>query len=595
MHVKSLPLYAKRVLVPVANPATAPHLLRLASALADPDGGRVIALYVSVGNGEAQANTIERLSNVVEALARDGLPVEFMTDIATGLARGILDVAIEENADLLILGSRGAERGKAAVGATVESVARVAPCDLLVYRIPSKPIERVVIPVDGGENARVAARLGLCLADHYGVPAVAMYVESEPGAPQWLGLAKIEATLNGLPGADRVRRQLIRAADVVRGVLARCDENDLIVLGFGEPNPFERWLFGKVPQRVLTDSPGPVILTRRAVAARESWVKWFGKWLSQRVPVLTPVEQGEVSRQASEMARATISYSVLVILSSVIASLGLLQDSAGVIIGAMLVAPLMAPLMALAVGMTQGNLRLVRTATATVIQGTLLGVGIAAVVGWLLPLKVLTHEMLSRGQPSLLDMGVALASGAAGAYALARKDIPSALVGVAISAALIPPVCTVGLALAMGKIGVARGAFLLFLTNVVSIILSGAGIFIWLGVRPADKERYRYRLWMSLGLLVVLALPLAVVLTDASWRATRANAIIRALETEFGEDTLVEAEITSYNPLHVIATIRSGERIDSSDVGRARDTLSRWLGEPVELEVVVWPVVDAPE
>ncbi len=595
-----LPSVAARVLVPVANPTTAEGLLRLALSLVD-EGGRVIAVYVTLLNAEPRPGVQEKLEAVIQKLTEEGGAVELVTDLATSIARGILDIAQERSADLIVLGIRGMQRGKVVLGPVVDAVARTAPCHVLVYRglqplYGGQGYQRVIVPVDGSSNSRLAARIGLRFARFINVPLTALYVQTESSMKRWQALGMIEASLEGLEDATDTRKIVVHARDVVSGILGRLTEQDLVILGFSEQSSLDRWLFGDIPQRLLSGVPGPFILVKQAVG--ESVPDRLGHLLSNLMPTLTPAEEAEVNQMAQEMSKPTTNFFVLVILSCLIAAIGLLQNSAAVIIGAMLIAPLMSPLMGFAVGLTQGHPRLMRTAAWSMLRGVLLTLMLSALVGGTSPLKDVTVEMLARGQPTLLDMGVALFSGAAGAYAMARKDIPSALAGVAIAAALMPPLCTVGLALAFGEATLASGAFLLFLTNIVSMTLAGAAVFRWLGMRlraGADAPaRYRQRVLISLVVLVILALPLAGTLRSASMQAVRFDAVSGTLQETFG-NAVVNVQLQDGPPLHVVATVRLAEAPSAEDVAAVQDRLHDRLGEEVRLEVVVWQMVIPPE
>ena len=109
------------------------------------------------------------------------------------------------------------------------------------------------------------------------------------------------------------------------------------------------------------------------------------------------------------------------------ATVGLLLDSGAVIIGAMLVAPLMSPMLAFSLGLVLSDVRLIRLSIEAVFKGVVLAVIIAVFIGLLSPFKELTGEIMARTRPTLLDLAVALASGMAGAYALARKEVSAAL------------------------------------------------------------------------------------------------------------------------------------------------------------------------
>jgi uncharacterized hydrophobic protein (TIGR00271 family) len=450
-------------------------------------------------------------------------------------------------------------------------------------------IEHVIMPLDGSDNSKVAARLGLVLAEVYDAQPMAMYVLTDPDLPNWFGLARIEASLNHLKDTRHVQRQVIRASDIVRGILTRCDANDMVVLGFSERSPLDRWIFGNVAQRILAQAPGPVIIAKRA--SREDaplTTRIRQRWLARFSPKMTPSEQTAVVRQANELSLPGINFTVLMVISSLLASFGLLQNSAAVIIGAMLIAPLMSPLMSFSVGLLQGNLHLMRTAAFTVLVGALLGLIVAILIGAIMPLDSITSEMRARGQPSLLDMGVALASGFAGAYAMARKDIPAALAGVAIAAALVPPLCTIGLGIAFGEIPLASGAALLFTTNIVSISLAGALVFAWLGIRPSRENRTRRQLAVALVVLGILALPLGSTFVDVVRNGRDTSTVRHILEHEFEDADVIDVKLDDNT---VTATIRSPYPIARADVFAAENAIEDDLGRNIDLEITYWQTI----
>lgn len=587
--------WAKRVLVPVANPATAPALLRMAWQLTDPEEGRLYVLYVTLTGAETNKDALEAFTAIVDDAVNDEIRAELVTRTAPSVARGILDAALEQGVSLMVVGFQAPTGGRLSLGPVVEAVARTAPCDLVVFRNPSRAairledIKQVIVPVDGSDNSKVAARLGLVLAEAYDAEPTAVYVQIDPDLPNWFGLARIEASLSGLSDARRYRRQVIRANDVVSGVVSRCDQSDMVVLGFSERSSLDRWIFGDIAQRMIAKVPGPVVLAKRAARPDLSPAeKMRRRWLARLAPTLTPSEKADVVRQALELSVPGIDFPFLMLLSSLLASFGLLQNSAAVIIGAMLVAPLMSPLMSFSVGLLLGNLRLMRTAAFTTLTGVLLGLGVAFVSGIVMPIDVSTAEMLARGEPSLLDMGVALASGAAGAYAMARRDIPAALVGVAIAAALVPPLCTVGLALAFGEAQLASGAALLFLTNIVSISLAGSAVFAWLGLRPVPGSHTRRQILVLLAVLSILALPLVGAFREAVRLEQEMSKVRTVLEDEFAQAEVVDIQLSGSK---VTATVRGTEFITRARVQSAEQSLKDELGREMHLEVTYWRMV----
>ncbi|NLX08949.1 MAG: DUF389 domain-containing protein [Chloroflexi bacterium] len=588
-------IHAQRVLVPIANPATASDLLRLAWKLANTEHGHVLALFVTLSSDDTPDDVLEEIETLVEKAKGFGIPVELVTRTAPSVARGILDAAREEGATLMVLGFRAPPRGRFELGAIVEEVARTTPCDLVIYRRPLRrdseldDIEHVILPLNGSDNSRVAARLGLVLAETYDVQPVAYYVETQADLPTWFGEARLASSLSRVGEVRHVQRHVIEARDVVSGILSRVDANDLVVIGYSESSPLDRWIFGNVAQRMLAQAVGPVIVTKRATPEDEGSTEWLRHWLQAHFPsAMTPAEQAEVNRRAVETSRPGVNFLVQILFASVIACLGLLLSNASVIIAAMLLSPLMSPLMSFSIGLVQGQLRVMRTSAVTALSGMLVVLLMGLLIGTLVPVELPTPEMSTMGQPSLLDMGVALAAGAAGAFATARRDIPSALVGVAIASTMVPPLCTAGMAIAFGESDLATGAGLLFLTNIVSISVAGAAVFFWMGLRPKlGYARWHWLVWLLI--LVALAIPLGSAFFEVTRQARQTGEARRVLEAHFEEAEVIDVEVRlGTTPLEVNATVQSQVWLNSVDVIQAEHALEDRLGRDVSLEITNW-------
>ncbi len=177
-----------------------------------------------------------------------------------------------------------------------------------------------------------------------------------------------------------------------------------------------------------------------------------------------------------------IRFSVLLGLSVVIASFGILEDSTAVVIGGMLIAPLMTPVLGIAAATVMAWPRRLGTA---VVQVAVASAG-AIALAWLVALTtpdgvyalVLPGELVSRTEPTLLDLGIAIAAGAAGAYVLVHKESVSALPGVAVAVALVPPLAVVGISLGFANYDDAGGAMLLYITNLAGIVLAAMVVFM---------------------------------------------------------------------------------------------------------------------
>ncbi|CAN5704770.1 hypothetical protein BH11ARM2_BH11ARM2_06970 [soil metagenome] len=194
---------------------------------------------------------------------------------------------------------------------------------------------------------------------------------------------------------------------------------------------------------------------------------------------------GQISREARreivgaivDGAFATRRFYILLALATTIAAFGLLSNSTAVIIGAMIVAPLMGPILGLSLGMVTGHPRLEKGAIVAEVTGVAMAVALGYAAGCI-PLNLgPSAEMMARTAPNTFDLGIAFASGLAGAYVSVNRKVNSAIAGVAISVALVPPLATCGLLLAMGHGSQAMGAFLLFGANFFSIQLAAALVF----------------------------------------------------------------------------------------------------------------------
>jgi uncharacterized hydrophobic protein (TIGR00271 family) len=225
-------------------------------------------------------------------------------------------------------------------------------------------------------------------------------------------------------------------------------------------------------------------------------------------PKLERDERLDLVQQLEQNAQWNIDFIMMMVLSTSLASLGLLADSTAVVIGAMLVAPLMGPLVAAGHSLVQANLNLFRKSIG--VTGMGLGIGFAAslLFGILNLGFEPTLEIEARGTPDLLDLIIGLFSGMTAAYATGRSNVMTTLAGVAIAAALVPPLAVIGIALTHGKPIISGNAAILLITNIVTIILGAAIVFRLFKVNASRHGEgipvWARRFFMLLILLVVL-------------------------------------------------------------------------------------------
>ncbi|MDX1523862.1 MAG: DUF389 domain-containing protein, partial [Anaerolineae bacterium] len=176
-------------------------------------------------------------------------------------------------------------------------------------------------------------------------------------------------------------------------------------------------------------------------------------------------------------------------------------------------------------------------AASATLRGMLLAIGMGVLAGLVFANVEPTPEILGRTAPSLLDLGIALVSGLAAAYALCRKDVSSSLPGVAIAAALVPPLVTVGIGLSRLNMEIAGGALLLFLTNLIAISAAGGLVFFILGFRPRLSKQGRSGVFTggiasSLVLLALMVWVLGGLTVNAFTEAALERRIDHTLKAE---------------------------------------------------------------
>lgn len=172
----------------------------------------------------------------------------------------------------------------------------------------------------------------------------------------------------------------------------------------------------------------------------------------------------------------------------------------------MLVAPLMTPLLGLGLALVQGNVMLAKISARSVSFGICVALLVGYLVGVVIPgFDQPTEEMLARGGPGLLDLFVAFASGLAAAYASSRPGLLAALPGVAIAAALVPPIATSGLALAQGDYVLFGNALLLFTINMFTIILASI-LSLWMVGFRSFKKTSPWVIYMGIAVTVIVFL-----------------------------------------------------------------------------------------
>jgi uncharacterized hydrophobic protein (TIGR00271 family) len=250
----------------------------------------------------------------------------------------------------------------------------------------------------------------------------------------------------------------------------------------------------------------------------------FRRWSSRKVEAS---QLQQLQTQLLEESVLSTSYVILIVGSCAIATLGLLSNSAAVIIGAMIIAPLMLPIRGLAFGALKGNVLLFRQGLWSVVVGTLFAIALSSSLGLLVGLPSFGSEVLSRSKPTLLDLGIAVAAGGISGYAKVQPKISGSLAGTAIAVALMPPICVIGLGLSQADWSLSLGATLLYLTNLLGITLSCMLTFLLTGC--TSLQQAKKALGWAIALTSILLIPLSIGFAELIRQSRLENSLQAAL------------------------------------------------------------------
>jgi uncharacterized hydrophobic protein (TIGR00271 family) len=328
-----------------------------------------------------------------------------------------------------------------------------------------------------------------------------------------------------------------------------------------------------------------------------------------------PVPEDELHDVMQKSALPALSFYLMLIFAGAIATLGLLANSAPTIIGAMIIAPLMSPIISLAFGLVVVDWQLINRSIFMVVTGVLLVVVLALVTTELIGLQIAGSEILSRTNPTLLDLGVAMAAGGAAAFAFTRKSIMNAIAGVAIAVALVPPLAVCGIGLSLGshagadigyasaEIGaysggtnIAEGAALLFATNLAGIVITAGAIFVAHGYGQTLKAV----LGLTIACIASIGLlhPLGVSLYKLHVKSVAMNTVIaarKAMPRLYDDDARIEGVRVQFkgHTVHLNIDVlgsEAGVQTMQEKIDVFQNVLSARLGRPVVVEVDLIPV-----
>jgi uncharacterized hydrophobic protein (TIGR00341 family) len=230
------------------------------------------------------------------------------------------------------------------------------------------------------------------------------------------------------------------------------------------------------------------------------------------------ISREELYADIETTVRVSWMFVIMVVLSSLVASVGILRDNVVFIIGAMVIAPVLGPNVALSFATTLGDIPLSWRAAKAIAVGILTALVSSILIGIVLTVDPTIPELFIRTQVSLADVVLALAAGSAAALSLS-SGLVSALIGVMVAVALLPPLVTLGMLLGSGHWELAVGSLLLFLINLICLNLAGVVTFLAQGIRPltwweANKAKKATRKAIAIWTALLVALILFILLSQ---------------------------------------------------------------------------------
>ena len=313
-------------------------------------------------------------------------------------------------------------------------------------------------------------------------------------------------------------------------------------------------------------------------------------FLSRRLPLFEHASQEQFATLFTTLrdeAKADGIFMTLLILATMIATLGLYANSGSVIIGAMLLAPLMQPIVSFSMGVLRGDSRLLRVGLRSIAVGAFTVAATSALMTMLLPAEKITAEMAGRLSPTLIDLAVAVVSGMAAAYAKSNEKIASSLAGVAIAVALVPPIAVAGIGLGWGELFMFTNAFLLFVTNLVGIVLAAALTFYVLGYSPTHIARRGLAVWVLVVGLVAVPLSQGFVTMKRNNRIEKTLTGL-TLRLESKEVTLQNINLQrSEGELQIYCDVVTDEALDAADKQQIKAAIIRQIDHPAQIVATI--------
>ena len=519
----------------------------------------------SISNSLSLDSSIYFIGNEPENIRDD------LLCISSDDALDLIKKEIESNSPkLLLIDHPLTKRGKKTE--LFNKFINICNCDSITLRFPKEGGlggNKILVPTVGGTNSIKALQFSKeFVSDSKEAALDVLFVESDVSElSEDVGMKRLERILaeSGLSSSDGVIAPVVSLSNDISAAIhskASSGNYDLILLGASDSGLLNRTFFGTLPDRLLKEDGNVAVGVFRAASNTKERIKvGLKRIFSKRLPRLDRESRVTIYEGIEVNSRWSFDFIALICFSTALAALGLMLNSSAVIIGAMLVAPLMTPILGAALSLIQGNRVLMLDCAKSLIYGYFSALTLGVLLGVFGNLYGVTDQMQSRSEPGVPDLLIALISGMAAAYCYSRPRLVSALAGVAISAALVPPIATAGIAVAMNEQKIAIGATLLFTTNVVFIIIGAGSVFLLLGIRAKSNQR-SLNIWvtrLSLALVIVAAIhvvPLSSALmskvsskisNDEKSYVNLESQIRELIINDTGNDLLIKIQTSNYS------------------------------------------------
>lgn len=316
--------------------------------------------------------------------------------------------------------------------------------------------------------------------------------------------------------------------------------------------------------------------------------------------------QQKVKDQITKEAKGDLDFYLLSVLAGIIITFGLIIDNSAIIIGGMLLTPLVWPMLALALAIVRGSIRLFEVSLFTIVKISLIIIIVSLLIGWVSPFHEFGQELLSRTQPTIIELMVAFVAGFVAAFIIGYPGLGSFIAGVVIAAAVVPPLCVAGLSLALQNLTQAGGAFLLFISNLIAVILAATLFFLLAKFKPPTtdvglKRRTSNIIWLLIFLIIVL-IPLMVITKNILSQNKQYNLTKETLVANLKEGKITELEVKEKEGVIFInATLRANRNLTSWEMNSLATYLSQALNKSVNLQITViqtmqgGKVIESPE